>query len=102
MAVAPATAIFYRSQQLSSGLRFCACTVQLSLQFFDLLQQATKLPAEIGEPIFDPRRNLGILNPLKDSGAREMTEAVGQNLRTDAFDVPFKRARPLNPPGHRA
>jgi hypothetical protein len=62
-------------------LSLSLCAVQLGLQFFDLLQQARKLPAEIGEPIFDPWRNLGILNALEDSSTREMTETVGQYLR---------------------
>src|SRR5262245_20848254 len=72
-----------------SGLNLYFSAVQLGLQPFDFLQQLCKLLTEIGEAILDPRRDLGKLNPLEDSRAGEMTEAVGQDFCANAFDVPF-------------
>src|SRR6266516_2196072 len=75
--------------------------IQFCLQLLDLSQQAHKFPAEIGEPVFDARRDFGELDALENPGAGEMTQAVGKDFGADAFDVAFERTGPPHTFGHR-
>src|SRR6266508_2864435 len=75
--------------------------IQFCLQLLDLSQQAHKFPAEIGEPVFDARRDFGELDALENPGAGEMTQAVGKDFGADAFDVAFERTGAPHTFGHR-